>query len=216
MVQIQHLIGPTCFPAPSLDTTSQLHLSVLSYNILLPNSVDGWWNYKMYSPPLSEDQMHWSTWDYRRDLIKQRIETVNADVVCFQEVAPVSFEQDFAFMADRGYDHEIFKKGRFRPATFWKSDKLQLVSPPVHKDRTLLTAFTIKDSDAFEAQSRNHKTWYVLNCHLQAGKEGKRRVRQIIEGIGAIANLAKKLKGKCTFVVNGRNDRVTTSNRDFF
>ncbi len=38
--------------------------------------------------------------------------------------------------------------------------------------------------------------WHVLNCHLQAGPEGKRRVRQIDDGIKACFNAAKKLNGE--------------------
>jgi mRNA deadenylase 3'-5' endonuclease subunit Ccr4 len=29
---------------------------------------------------------------------------IDADIVCLQEVSPVSFEDDFAFMAELGYD----------------------------------------------------------------------------------------------------------------
>jgi hypothetical protein len=69
---VQHWIGPSCFPAiPGSES-----LSVISYNVLLPNSVDGWWNYKMYLPPLMEDQKHWSTWEYRRDLLRSRLALV--------------------------------------------------------------------------------------------------------------------------------------------
>ena len=94
-------------------------------------------------------------------------------------------------MEQLGYDgKEMFKKGRFRPATFWKTEKCKLAAPPVHKDRALLTAFRLLHSK--EEQERN---WYILNCHLQAGKEGKRRVRQINEGVRAVMTLAKKLKG---------------------
>ena len=163
-------------------------LSVLSYNVLLPNSVDAWWTYKMYSPPLSESNRHIAAWSYRRDLLKDRIGLVNADVVCLQEVSPESFEDDFAFMAELGYDGcELFKKGRFRPATFWKADKCTLVAPAAHKDRTLLTAFKLDEQK---------ESWFVLNCHLQAGNEGKRRVRQIQDGTKAIITMANKLKVK--------------------
>ena len=87
---------------------------VLSYNILLPNSVDGWWNYKMYHPPLSPDMFHVSTWESRRELLKERIALIDADVVCLQEVSPKSFEDDFSFMSeDFGYDGvELFKRVR--------------------------------------------------------------------------------------------------------
>jgi hypothetical protein len=127
---------------------------------------------------------------------------VDADVVCFQEVSPESFEDDFSFMLDIGYDgKEMFKRGRFRPATFWKTSRCELASPPVHKDRTLLTAFrnvltTAEQDDGKESTNDIDRIWYILNVHLQAGKEGKRRVRQINEGTRAVMTLARKIKGE--------------------
>lgn len=175
------------FPATLPSAPDQL--SVLSYNVLLPNSIDGWWNYKMYDPTQSYNIDLISTWDYRRDLIKEKIKTLNPDVVCMQEVSPLSFEEDFAFMREElGYDgSEMFKRGRFRPATFWRSSKCKLACPPVHKDRTLLTSFCLPAGD---------RIWHILNCHLQAGPQGKRRLRQIDEGVSASFKLAKKLKEK--------------------
>ena len=122
MVAIQHLIAPASLPLPC-QLPVQPAFSLMSWNVLLPNSVDAWWTYKMYNPPLSPDQRFVGAWDFRRDLIRARIEQVNADVVCLQEISPKSFEQDFAFMReDLGYDGvELFKKGRFRPATFWRT-----------------------------------------------------------------------------------------------
>ena len=70
---IQHLVGPAPLPvAPSVPET----LSVLSYNVLLPNSVDGWWNYKMYLPPLGPDRQYMAEWEYRKELLRERIATV--------------------------------------------------------------------------------------------------------------------------------------------
>lgn len=143
----------------------------------------------MYSPPLSADQQYISSWESRRERLKDRIRLINADIVCLQEVSPTSFADDFSFMESLGYDEcELFKKGRFRPATFWKSTKCQLTTAAVHKDRTLLTTFMIKGDDSDSAP------WHVLNCHLQAGKQGNRRLRQIVEGIKAVVTLSKKLK----------------------
>lgn len=188
MTVIQHLTSPATLP--STPNT----LSVLSYNVLLPNSQDGWWNYKMYNQPAAELDII-SSWDYRRKLIKDRIKNINPDVICMQEVSPISFESDFAFMKDElGYDgQEMFKRGRFRPATFWRTSKCSLVCPAVHKDRTLLTAFKLNLEDH---HSEYDRVWYVLNCHLQAGPEGKRRLRQIDEGVKASVNLSKKMKEK--------------------
>lgn len=177
--------------SPANLPTAPNQLSVMSYNVLLPNSSDGWWNYKMYDPSAPYDIDSISTWDFRRDLIKTRIELVNPDVVALQEVSPDSFEDDFSFMKELGYDGvQMFKRGRFRPATFWRSRKCKIVCPPVHKDRTLLTAFQL------EGQEEEDHIWHVLNCHLQAGPQGPRRVRQIDEGVSASFKLAKKLKEK--------------------
>lgn len=153
----------------------------------------------MYRPSPNLDVI--SSWSHRSQLLKDRIGQINADVVCLQEVSPLSFEEDFAFMKDLGYDgFEMFKRGRFRPATFWRKSKLNLIHEPIHKDRTLLTSFQITNSGSAEngldeevfstAYSRN---WHVLNVHLQAGPEGKRRVRQIDDGVKSAFKLAKKV-----------------------
>ena len=126
---------------------------------------------------------------------RERIGLIDADVVCLQEVSPLSFENDFAFMDELGYDaKEMFKKGRFRPATFWKTDRVELVTPPMHKDRTLLTSFKLVDGDE-DDEADGESNWHVLNCHLQAGKQGGRRVRQVVEGVTTAFKTAKnKLK----------------------
>jgi mRNA deadenylase 3'-5' endonuclease subunit Ccr4 len=151
----------------------------------------------MYLPPLTDENLYIATWEYRRDLIRQRIATVDADVVCIQEVSPLSFDMDFAFMHELGYDgKEMFKRGRFRPATFYKRSRLELVIPAVHKDRTLLTVFRPISGATNDAASN----WYVLNCHLQAGKQGSRRLRQMNEGLRAVMSSARKLKGTFLFI----------------
>ena len=145
----------------------------------------------MYNPPLTDENRHFSEWNSRSAMLRDRMNIIQADVVCLQEVAPDSFDSDFEFMQELGYDHcEMFKKGRFRPATFWKSSRVKLVTEPVHKDRTLLTTFNLVDT----TDNTKDQNWHVLNCHLQAGKQGSRRVRQIFEGLSSVTKLAKKLK----------------------
>lgn len=271
-VAINHIIGPAPFPPVISPEAHSSSLSVLSWNILLPNSQDGWWTYKMYHPPLNmvsltettttttttttnttsaTDTIDYTSWEYRQQLIKDRIQIINPDIVCFQEVSPISFDNDFDFMAKHlGYDgKEMHKKGRFRPATFWKTTNVELVSTgAIHKDRTLLTVFRniknkTKNDIEIEQSTTNHDeiqnfittnpnantqepninienkknnqkqmnkndsidnndNWYVLNCHLQAGKQGGRRLRQLVEGIKAVITFAKKINKK----VNVDND----------
>lgn len=66
----------------------------------------------MYLPPLSAENEYISSWDYRRSLIQDRIGLVDAGIVCFQEVSPLTFEDDFGFMTEHlGYDGvELFHK----------------------------------------------------------------------------------------------------------
>jgi endonuclease/exonuclease/phosphatase family metal-dependent hydrolase len=190
MLLVDRLTGPGV-SLPQFSFTVE-QLSVMTYNVLLPNSMDGWWTYKMYSPNVDPEV---SSWQYRRNLLKGRIAEINADVVCLQEISPASFEDDFKFMwEDLGYDgYEMFKKGRFRPVTFWKTSHCRLASPPVHKDRSLITAFQkVKNNN--NDNDNKPPYWYVTNCHLQAGQQGPRRVRQIHEAIKGVVTLAKKLK----------------------
>lgn len=199
-----HLVGQAATALPAHV------LSVLTYNVLLPNSIDGWWTYKMYNDPKHLQLMEphdenandgpspfsVSSWDYRRNLLKERIGSIGADVVCLQEVSPESFEQDFDFMHDLGYDEcSLFKKGRFRPATFWKTSECRLVNDPIHKDRSLITAFERRITEIDENNKQKEQPpWYVVNCHLQAGPQGPRRVRQIFEATKGVLTLARKQK----------------------
>jgi mRNA deadenylase 3'-5' endonuclease subunit Ccr4 len=192
--------GSAPFPS-TLDPGVTVAISVLTYNILLPNSQDGWWTYKMYPPRCStcveSHENDITTWSYRQKLLKNRIAISNPDVVCLQEVSPASFESDLVeALSELGYDsHVMHKKGRFRPATFWKSSKLKLASEPSHKDRSLLTIFSSSGASGETISSNPALHWYVLNCHLQAGPAAPRRLRQINEGIKAVLTTARKLKG---------------------
>jgi hypothetical protein len=219
---IEHFVYPAALPKTTTTSVGGNDcLSILSHNILLPNSVDAWWTYKMYDPSslmmdgiighdggdssvedvvVKDRCSDITSWEYRRGLIEQKVRTMGPDIVCFQEVSPTSFEDDFRFMCDElGYDGvALFKKGRFRPATFWKTNEWTLVPPEVHKDRSLLTAFCRTKSDDGNCEN-NKKTdddqpWFIANCHLQAGKNGPRRVRQIQEAVKGVLTMARKLK----------------------
>jgi len=176
----------------------------MSFNVLLPNSVggDGWWCYKMYSPrhinSLEAKQI--SEWTKRSKLIETIIRESECDVVCLQEVCADTFHNDFSFMLDLGYDkHEIYKKGRFRPATFWRSSRLEVFDRPIHRDRCLITAFvpqkettTIRDQPTIE----NRYLW-VANVHLQAGiRQSSRRCRQGFDCVDTIRKEQSKILGK--------------------
>ena len=49
-----------------------------------------------------------------------------ADVVCLQEAGERSYETDFDFLTEQGFDYRIIAKGRMRCITFWKADRLSI------------------------------------------------------------------------------------------
>ena len=59
-----------------------------------------------------------------------------SDIVCLQEVSELSFDEDFSFLVAAGYEALMHnKKGRMRPATFWRQLYVgqllgHLLSPP--------------------------------------------------------------------------------------
>ncbi|KAJ1394192.1 hypothetical protein B484DRAFT_340416, partial [Ochromonadaceae sp. CCMP2298] len=86
-------------PAPVLQDSC---VSILSHNVLLPNSIDGWWCYKMYSSR-HRISLQDTLWEARSKLLQAEIGIAKCDVVCIQEVCAESFDSDFAFMASLGY-----------------------------------------------------------------------------------------------------------------
>lgn len=168
-----------------MKISSRPKIKVMSYNILLPNSQDGWWNYKMYDPRIEGVQQA-SQWAARKNLLKDQIEAANPDILCLQEVSPLSFHSDFAFLQELGFD-ECFmhNKGRFRPATFFKSNKVSLVFPQRAKDRCIVSLFKELSCGS---------VFCVVNNHLQAGRDTSRRLRQIHEGVDAARKEFNKIK----------------------
>mmetsp|Transcript_44843 Transcript_44843/g.113514 ORF Transcript_44843/g.113514 Transcript_44843/m.113514 type:complete len:249 (+) Transcript_44843:1097-1843(+) len=118
------------------------------------------------------------TWAARQQLFRAYFEQVAADIVCIQEASADSFEDDFGFMRELGYDHELHRKFRFRSATFWRRDKFQLQAT-AHKDRTLINALQGCDGDSGEAL-------YVVNCHLSGGSQPERRFGQVHQALDQV------------------------------
>jgi endonuclease/exonuclease/phosphatase family metal-dependent hydrolase len=154
---------------------------VLTYNVLLPNSKDGWWIYKYYREPGK-----YSEWPARQALLQKQILGTGADVVCLQEVSDLSFDTDFQFMIDAGYSSLMHEKGRLRPATFWRTDRWEKVSA-LQKDRSLIVALRRLGGAA------GGKVVFSINVHLSAGQNADRRLRQAHEALEAVAKECKKL-----------------------
>ena len=149
-------------------------ISVLSYNVLLPNSCDGWWLYKYYDDVTPRAATLWSA---RAALLRDRVLSADADVVLLQECSAESFDTDWSFLSDAGYDCALYKSGRMRPATFWKADLWERCDAAggalaaddadggiIMGDRTLTTMLRPRIVEPTPPT-------FIVNCHLSAGPE---------------------------------------------
>ena len=217
------MLLPASTPLPLLD--SGAGFSILTYNVLMPNSADGWWIYKYYGPDTPAEA---TTWDHRQALLREQVVGSGADIVCLQECSPQSFESDWAWLADEGYDCALLAKGRMRPATFWKRERWELCQAdgsdlPVaeeaeaeaadaadrgggspradkgahgvlHGDRTLTTILRPLGPTGTAVAGQPAPLW-VINAHLSAGPEARRRLRQVHEALEAARKLIAKTAG---------------------
>lgn len=170
------LIIPAAIPLPSLKTNEGF--SILSWNILLPNSKDNWWCEKMYQQHVPMKERHWP---HRQHLMQEYLLRTDADIVCIQEASGESFVEDFSFMHSCGYESVLHKKYRFRCATFYKPNKFEIDSI-AHRDRSLILSLLVKEAHSVEgsAQKRNQML-YIANCHLSGGAAPDRRLRQVFD-----------------------------------
>jgi mRNA deadenylase 3'-5' endonuclease subunit Ccr4 len=157
-------------------------LTLISYNVLLPNSGKAWWIYKYYQSNTPYEHREWL---HRQSLLKDYLLNALADIVCIQEVDGETFDKDFAFLGFAGYDHVLHRKYRFRNATFWRKDRLALVEVQ-HRDRVLVTRLR-------SSSDHTRRYLYVVNCHLTAGPAPDRRLRQVFSGIDQVRKEAQKL-----------------------
>ncbi|GMI17051.1 hypothetical protein TrLO_g9626 [Triparma laevis f. longispina] len=157
-------------------------IKIMSWNILLPNSDDGWWTFKNYCP---ETPQSCREWPYRQAKIQEVCETEAASIICFQEAGERSYVTDFAFLeGDGGYVYEVADKGRMRCMTFYKDDEYEKLFS-VNKDRCLIMALKHKELS---------EVIWIINCHLQAGNtNGQRRLRQLHDSLETVRKKAKAL-----------------------
>lgn len=175
-------ILPALMPLPKFSRFED-GLTLISYNVLLPNSGTAWWIYKYYQ---SNTPLKHREWPHRQTLLKNYLLEALADIVCLQEVDGETFEKDFAFLGIAGYDCILHRKYRFRNATFWRKEQLVLVDVQ-HLDRILVTLLQ-SNSDHIPK-----KYVYVINCHLTAGAMPDRRLRQVFNSLEQVRKNAQKL-----------------------
>uniref|UniRef100_A0A7S3QA10 EF-hand domain-containing protein n=1 Tax=Chaetoceros debilis TaxID=122233 RepID=A0A7S3QA10_9STRA len=198
-------ILPARQPLPSFFGEHDECFSLLSWNILLPNSIDNWWCHKQYAHAggigididIDNDKAH-TQWKHRQSLIKERVLHSAPDVFCMQEADGDTFDADFEFMKDAGYDHVLHKKFRFRCATFFLKDKF-LLEQVAHKDRTLVTSLRCRTTP-----TSTQRILHVVNCHLSGGAAPERRLRQVHDAVDQIRKWTNVLERTVTQLSKGK------------
>lgn len=140
----------------------------------------GWWVFKYYEAAVPEEAR---TWPRRLELLRASLLAARADIVCLQEMDLDSFGSDWAFL--EGYASVLHRKGDIRCATFWRSDRFTLAAEPQHKDRTLLTSLASVTSPG--------RLVHVINCHLKAGADPGRRLRQVTDALEQAHKVSRQL-----------------------
>eukprot|EP00750_Incisomonas_marina_P012226 INCI16666.1.p1 GENE.INCI16666.1~~INCI16666.1.p1 ORF type:complete len:689 (-),score=155.48 INCI16666.1:45-2111(-) len=196
--------------AKTIDSLYPDSFTVMSYNVLIPNSKDGWWIYKMYRCDTPHEDTEWPA---RQKLLQKQLLDSGADIICLQEMAGWSIDEDWEFLKEAGYDCAVYKKDRMRPGTFWRRDRFELWSTEkasvVHTDRMVVTLLkprwpefadrlngltTLEPNPASPEAAAGVNVpplLAVVSGHLKAGfTSAKRRLQQMFKGLDA---LRKKL-----------------------
>jgi len=157
-------------------------LSLITYNVLLPNSGDGWWVFKYYDETTPDAAR---TWSHRQALLSETLLTARADIVCIQEASGATFAEDFGFMTAAGYDAALHRKYRLRPATFWRRGAFRCIHTS-HRDKVLITVL--------RSVTEPTRIVSVLNGHLTAAPQPERRFRQVFDALDQLRKDLKRLQ----------------------
>lgn len=172
----------TKFPSENIERSIpkpsflKRQISIVSWNTL--------------SQYLFESTPHWYThvpndgscsWSERFPRIMDEISSLEADIICLQEVEFVAYSNDFyPSMKMLGYDGIMQSNKRkskttgYGLATFWKKNKFELIHE-LHRSRTMATL--LKESAESEGQS---KVLALINCHLEGNPtKSVTRVKQL-------------------------------------
>ncbi len=152
-------------------------ISIMSYNILLPNSELGWWVFKYYHPEIPLEQ---TTWSYRKELLKQQI--CKVDLLTLQECNPETIDQDLDFL-ESTYTKLCHRRARIAMATCWNTERFELVAD-YHLNRCLVTVL----------KERTGVLVCVVNCHLSAGRHPKERFQQIVKSMDQVRKLRDRFE----------------------
>ena len=136
------------------------------------------------------------SWPHRKELTKQYILKLNADILTLQEVHPNTFDEDFSFMYELGYDYLMEESANryMRSAIFWRRDKLGFVQvfQKAHKCQIVQLAVENASSSCDSNPTLvPQKHVFVATCHLSV-RDPRRRVRELMEVLRRTQKMAEQ------------------------
>ena len=91
----------------NIKTISSFALIIYCSQII-PN----WWVFKYYQSDIPEK---FSSWSYRKEILRKQFAEIDADLLAVQETFPETFEDDFDFLLE-DYEGVCHRKSRILPA----------------------------------------------------------------------------------------------------
>lgn len=134
------------------------------------------------------------SWEYRLHLHENLLSSLNADIICLQEAEVATFQEDFGFMNSLGYtaiqpvakDEAGVIHGHTKPSIFFKTSRFNL---KWHNPRSRIVLANFEDLIT-------GKSFYIINCHLQAGNEQAQRCFQLRSALQQVIIHAQKAQVK--------------------
>lgn len=119
------------------------------------------------------------------------------------------------YLQDLGYDgSELYKKGRFRPGTFWKSHRVMPHGVALHRDRCLIMAFSPADTEpSFTVEGVPSELTWVANVHLAAGDGAERIVRRFRTVCDCVDTIRKEQSKILASVTKARKEMALSKSK---
>eukprot|EP01124_Arcella_intermedia_P032391 TRINITY_DN7545_c0_g1_i1.p1 TRINITY_DN7545_c0_g1~~TRINITY_DN7545_c0_g1_i1.p1 ORF type:complete len:315 (-),score=67.35 TRINITY_DN7545_c0_g1_i1:22-966(-) len=130
-------------------------------------------------------------WENRRKLHIELLKSLKTDLICLQEAEMNTFEEDFGFAQELGYEvvkpkgtkkQEDPQHGHTKPSIFYNPARMKLVwhNP---RSRMVLAAFEFLETP---------RLVFVMNVHLQGGRQEDQRLYQIKSGFKELEKFLAK------------------------
>jgi len=132
-------------------------------------------------------------WTNRQVLHQELLPSLHADIICVQEAEILTFDEDFGFLTNFGYTaikpvvkdaKEAEEHGHTKPSIFFKTAKFNL---KWHNPRSRIVIVNFEDIETGHS-------FYVINCHLQGGRESDQRLYQMRSALQQLQIHSKKSK----------------------